>query len=150
MENDWRFVENFCLFESNKSIYLINNTKLYPTKKYPSARSSPSSRLETFYPWYYKRYLYFRNNSLTSFPPGVRVLDSVYLFLTRGWGGWNNIYHHTEWVNNLLRYVHKAASLPRVESLDFWHVDGGGGVLPRSHQSESDLRRSERPFPMGF
>ena len=80
------------------------------------------SRLETFYSWYYKRYLYFRNNSLTSFPPGMRVLDSVYLFMTRGWGGWNNIYHHTEWVNNLLRYVHKAASLPRVNPTpDFCH-----------------------------
>ena len=49
----------------------------------------------------------------------MRVLDSVYLFITRGWGGWNNIYHHTEWVNNLLRYVHKAASLPRVNTPDF-------------------------------
>ena len=34
--NDWRYVENFCVFEKNKSIYLINNKKSYPRKKYPS------------------------------------------------------------------------------------------------------------------
>ena len=90
-----------------------------PPRSTPVRSPRRSSRLETFYPWYYKRYLYFRNNSLTSFPSGMHVLDSVYLFLTRGWGGWNNIYHHTEWVNNLLRYVHNAASLPRVESPRF-------------------------------
>ena len=34
--------------------------------------------------------------------------------MTRGWGGWNNIYHHTEWIHNLLRYVHHASELPQV------------------------------------
>ena len=102
--NDWRYVENFCVFEKNKSIYLINNKKSYPRKKYPTE----------FYSWYYKRYIYFRNNSLTSFPAGMTLLDNVYFFINRGWGGWNNIYHHTEWVNNLLRYVHHASELPRV------------------------------------
>lgn len=148
--NDWRYLENFCVFESNKSIYLINNTKLYPTKKYPSSLFASFSPLETFYPWYYKRYIYFRNNTLTSFPPGMPVLDNVYLFITRGWGGWNNIYHHTEWVNNLLRYVHNAASLPRVKTPYFCHLDGERGLLPRSPQPEPHLRGPERPFSLGL
>lgn len=102
--NDWRYLENFCIFESNKSLYLINNHKQYPKKRYPSE----------FYSWYYKRWLYFRDRNDTSFPPGIPVLDDVYLFMTRGWGGWNNIYHHTEWIHNLLRYVHHASELPQV------------------------------------
>ena len=104
--NDWVYMENFCLFEKNKSIYLINNHKEVTKHKYP----------REFYSWYYKRYLYFRNNSWTEFPADVTVVDNLYVFMTRGWGGWNNIYHHTEWIHNLLRYVHHAPELPKVES----------------------------------
>ena len=102
--NDWRYMENFCLFQRNKSIYLINNHKNVTKKKYP----------REFYSWYYKKYLYFRENDWKDFPPNVTVVDNLYLFMLRGWGGWNNIYHHTEWVHNLLRYVHHAAELPKV------------------------------------
>ena len=96
-------MENFCLFQRNKSIYLINNHKNV-TKKYP----------REFYSWYYKKYLYFRENDWKDFPPNVTVVDDLYVFMLRGWGGWNNIYHHTEWIHNLLRYVHHSAELPKV------------------------------------
>ena len=104
VENSWRYLENFCVFESNKSIVLINNTKTIPKKRFPTE----------FYTWYYKRYLYFRDENRTAFPESVPLFNSSYLFITRGWGGWNNIYHHTEWIHNLLRYVHHASALPRV------------------------------------
>ena len=114
VENDWRYMENFCIFEKNKSIYLINNHKSYPTKRYPRIFKSFPLSLAAPYTWYYKRYLYFRNNTLTDFPANMTVVDDLYVFITRGWGGWNNIYHHTEWVHNLLRYIHKSSSLPQV------------------------------------
>ena len=95
------------MFENNKSIVLINNTKAIPKKRFPTE----------FYSWYYKRYLYFRDENRTVFPKSVPLFNSSYLFITRGWGGWNNIYHHTEWIHNLLRYVHHASALPRVSIL---------------------------------
>lgn len=35
VDNNWKYMENFCIFQQNKSIYLINNHKNYPLKKYP-------------------------------------------------------------------------------------------------------------------
>lgn len=61
VENSWRYLENFCVFESNKSIVLINNTKTIPKKRFPTE----------FYTWYYKRYLYFRDENRTAFPESV-------------------------------------------------------------------------------
>ena len=107
--NHWKYMENFCVVQKTKSLIMINNTKDYPRKRYPSE----------FYSWYYKQYIYFREYNLTEFPSNMTILDNVYLFITRGWGGWNNIYHHTEWIHNLLRYVHHASELPRVHFFSF-------------------------------
>ena len=144
-------MENFCLFESNKSIYLINNTKLYPTKKYPSTLSWP---LFTF-----RNVLFVVLQALSLFPKQLADFLS-----SRHASPRQRLSLHDARLGRLEQHLppHRMGEQPaslRPQSRFaasrktlppiFAILDGNGGVLPRSDQSESNLRRPEGPFPMG-
>lgn len=118
----WWYGENICI-ENNTStahIYTTNKTHYEHLLNITSRLLLPKDKDN------YRAVLKFQIH-LDTIPSHYKTLDNFYLFINRGW---NNMYHHSEWIIQFIRYIIFSTEFPEVHIHIVWSVDENGCSFP--------------------
>lgn len=101
--------ENICVDNNTRTLHVF-------TTDYERFLAILKASNGTHIPGDSANYMYHLNVNVHygTIPSQYKVLDNFYLIINRGW---NNMYHHSEWIIQLIRYLLFNESLPPVDSI---------------------------------
>ena len=102
----WWYGENICIDNTTNiaHIYTTNSSHYDYLVNVTSKLRIPRDKGN------YRSSLQFKIH-LGTIPSTYKTLDNFYLLINRGW---NNMYHHSEWIIQFIRYITISAFLPAV------------------------------------
>ena len=105
-KSNWYYAENVCLNNRTHSlhIYSSNQSLVEQLQRKLSTLRIPND-IQNF------RHVLSPVVHLGDIPSNYQQLDDFYILINRGW---NNMYHHSEWIVQFVRYLLNSRDFPPV------------------------------------